>query len=72
MSGRHAYRCPLDLAGSNASSGRESRLSPPAFDTVTREAPRHATLERVVFCCYGEGDANIYRALPFDDPPAGT
>ncbi|MGZ8514254.1 MAG: O-acetyl-ADP-ribose deacetylase [Candidatus Limnocylindrales bacterium] len=43
-----------------------------AFDTVTREAPRHATLERVVFCCYSEGDANIYRALPFDDPPAGT
>jgi O-acetyl-ADP-ribose deacetylase (regulator of RNase III) len=34
-----------------------------AFDTVSREAPRHATLERVVFCCYSESDAAIYRGL---------
>jgi O-acetyl-ADP-ribose deacetylase (regulator of RNase III) len=34
-----------------------------ALDTVIREAPRHATLERVVFCCYSESDATIYRGL---------
>ena len=34
-----------------------------AFDTVTREGPRHATVERVVFCCYSESDAAIYRGL---------
>jgi O-acetyl-ADP-ribose deacetylase len=34
-----------------------------ALDTVSREAPRHATLERVVFCCYSESDATIYRGL---------
>ena len=34
-----------------------------ALDTVSREAPRHATLERVLFCCYGEADAAIYRGL---------
>ena len=43
-----------------------------AFDTVAREAPHHATIERVVFCCYSEGDANIYRALPFADAPGQT
>jgi O-acetyl-ADP-ribose deacetylase (regulator of RNase III) len=34
-----------------------------ALDTVRREASAQATLERVVFCCYGEGDAAIYRRL---------
>jgi O-acetyl-ADP-ribose deacetylase (regulator of RNase III) len=34
-----------------------------AFDTVSHEAPRYASLERVVFCCYSESDAAIYRAL---------
>jgi O-acetyl-ADP-ribose deacetylase (regulator of RNase III) len=34
-----------------------------ALDTVIREAPRHATLERVVFCCVSESDAVIYRGL---------
>ncbi len=34
-----------------------------ALGTVRREAPAHATLERVVFCCYGEDDAAIYRRL---------
>ena len=34
-----------------------------AFDTVRSEAPHHPTLERVVFCCYSEGDAVIYRRL---------
>ena len=37
-----------------------------ALDTVSREAPRHASLERVVFCCYSESDASdaaIYRRL---------
>lgn len=34
-----------------------------AIDTVSREAPRHASLERVVFCCFSEGDARIYRGL---------
>jgi O-acetyl-ADP-ribose deacetylase (regulator of RNase III) len=34
-----------------------------AFDTVVGEAPRHATLERVVFCCFSESGAAIYRGL---------
>ena len=34
-----------------------------ALDTVVREAPRHPSLERVVFCCFSEGDAIIYRRL---------
>jgi O-acetyl-ADP-ribose deacetylase (regulator of RNase III) len=34
-----------------------------AFETVVREAPGHPTLERVVFCCFSEGDGAIYRAL---------
>jgi O-acetyl-ADP-ribose deacetylase (regulator of RNase III) len=34
-----------------------------AFETVSREAPRHASLERVVFCSYSEQDAAIYRGL---------
>ena len=34
-----------------------------AFDTVTREAPRHASLERIVFCCFSDSDAAIYRKL---------
>jgi O-acetyl-ADP-ribose deacetylase (regulator of RNase III) len=34
-----------------------------AFDTVSGEAPHHPTLERVVFCCFSEGDARIYRGL---------
>jgi O-acetyl-ADP-ribose deacetylase (regulator of RNase III) len=47
-----------------------------AFDTVTREAPRHPTLQRVVFCCYSEGDADLYRRLlegtgPGAHPPSG-
>ena len=34
-----------------------------AFETVSREAPRHPTLERVVFCCYSESDGDMYRRL---------
>jgi O-acetyl-ADP-ribose deacetylase (regulator of RNase III) len=34
-----------------------------ALDTVVREGPRHATLERLVFCCFSESDAAIYRGL---------
>lgn len=34
-----------------------------ALDTVIREAPRHPTLQRIVFCCYSESDALIYRGL---------
>ena len=34
-----------------------------AFDTVSREAPRHQPVERVVFCCFSESDATIYRTL---------
>ena len=34
-----------------------------AFETVTREAPIHVTLERIVFCSYSEGDARVYRGL---------
>jgi len=34
-----------------------------AFETVTREAPSHTSLERVVFCSFSEGDARIYRGL---------
>lgn len=34
-----------------------------AFGTVAREAPRHESLERVVFCCYSGPDAAIYRGL---------
>lgn len=34
-----------------------------ALETVVREAPRHGTLERVVFCCFSESDAAIYRGL---------
>jgi O-acetyl-ADP-ribose deacetylase len=34
-----------------------------AHDTVTREAPGHASIERIVFCCFSEPDAAIYRGL---------
>ena len=34
-----------------------------ALETVRREAPRHDSLERVLFCCYSEDDAAIYRRL---------
>ena len=34
-----------------------------ALATVRREAPRHTTVEQVVFCCYSESDAAIYRGL---------
>jgi O-acetyl-ADP-ribose deacetylase (regulator of RNase III) len=34
-----------------------------ALDTVSREAPRHGSLLRVVFCCFSESDAAIYRGL---------
>lgn len=34
-----------------------------ALETVKREARRHPTFERVVFCCYSEDDAIIYRGL---------
>ena len=34
-----------------------------AFDTVSRDAPRHASLERVLFCCFSDSDAAIYRRL---------
>jgi hypothetical protein len=30
---------------------------------VRRELPAHASLERVIFCCFSEGDAGIYRRL---------
>jgi O-acetyl-ADP-ribose deacetylase (regulator of RNase III) len=32
-----------------------------AHATVRREAPGHATLERVIFCCFSEADAEIHR-----------
>ena len=41
----------------------KDRAAAIALDTVRRETPRHATLELVVFCCYSESDAAIYRAL---------
>jgi O-acetyl-ADP-ribose deacetylase (regulator of RNase III) len=34
-----------------------------AFRAVTGEAPRHGSLERVVFCCFSEPDAAIYLSL---------
>jgi O-acetyl-ADP-ribose deacetylase (regulator of RNase III) len=34
-----------------------------ALETVVREGPGQATLERVVFCCYSQSDAAIYRGL---------
>jgi O-acetyl-ADP-ribose deacetylase (regulator of RNase III) len=48
----------------------KERAAQIALDTVSREAPRHATLEKVVFCCYSEPDAAIYRGLlsPADAP----
>lgn len=33
-----------------------------AIATVTDEAPRHQSLKRVIFCCFSERDAAIYRA----------
>jgi O-acetyl-ADP-ribose deacetylase len=32
-----------------------------AHATVRREAEEHPTLERVIFCCFSEGDAEIHR-----------
>ncbi len=34
-----------------------------ALDTVVREAPSQPSLARVVFCCFNESDAAIYRGL---------
>ena len=33
-----------------------------AIATVTDEAPRYPSLQRVIFCCFSERDAAIYRA----------
>jgi O-acetyl-ADP-ribose deacetylase (regulator of RNase III) len=33
-----------------------------AVATVAAEAPRHPSIERVIFCCYSDKDAAIYRA----------
>ena len=41
-----------------------------ALDTVISEAPRHETLERVVFCCFSESDAILYRRLLDRPAPA--
>ena len=32
-----------------------------ALDTVIREAPSNPTIELIVFCCYDEADARLYR-----------
>jgi O-acetyl-ADP-ribose deacetylase (regulator of RNase III) len=45
-----AYRYPADDAAEVA------------LRTVRDEAPRHAGLERVVFCCFSDADARRYRA----------
>ena len=34
-----------------------------AINTVMREAPLHASLSRVVFCCFSESDGARYRGL---------
>ena len=34
-----------------------------ALETVVLEAPRYATLDTVIFCCYSEPDAAMYRGL---------
>ncbi len=34
-----------------------------AVDTVIRVAPGHASLERVIFCCFSERDAETYREI---------
>jgi O-acetyl-ADP-ribose deacetylase (regulator of RNase III) len=34
-----------------------------AHATVRRELPAHASLERVIFCCFSEADAAIHRGL---------
>jgi O-acetyl-ADP-ribose deacetylase (regulator of RNase III) len=34
-----------------------------AIDAVTVEAPSYPTLERVIFCCYSDRDAAVYRRL---------
>lgn len=39
------------------------RAAPIAVDTVIREVSRHPTIERVVFCCFSESDAKLYRRL---------
>jgi O-acetyl-ADP-ribose deacetylase (regulator of RNase III) len=34
-----------------------------AVDTVIRDAPSQPSLERVIFCCYGKPDAEVYREI---------
>lgn len=34
-----------------------------AHATVRREVPSHPSLERVIFCCFSEGDAALHRDL---------
>ena len=45
--------------------GRAARI---AHATVRAELPGHPSLERVIFCCFSEGDAAIHRRL-LDAPP---
>jgi O-acetyl-ADP-ribose deacetylase len=47
------------------------RAAAVAHETVRREAPAHASLERVIFCCFSDGDAAIHRALLEQDRAAG-
>ena len=39
------------------------RAAPIAVETVTDVAPTYPTLARVVFCCFSESSAAIYRAI---------
>ena len=43
-----------------------------ALETVSAVAPRHTSLERIVFCSFSEGDAAIYRSLLSDRVSSGA
>ena len=63
-----AYGFPRDRAAriaieTGAYGFPRDRAARIAIETVAREAPRYATLDRVMFCCYSESDATMYRRL---------
>jgi len=42
----------------------------PAAEIAVREVRAHATLDRVIFCCFDKPTADLYRHIISSSPPA--
>ena len=73
------YRNSLALAGKHGlqsiafpaiSTGIYGYPKEPATEIAVREVREHATLERVIFCCFDNATAELYRTVISSSPPA--